>query len=181
MSVTIGVVMVPGQTALIRIPRGAYSRAALLVRPRTPCLVAWFGGPAGIADESAEGGAVDDRAAALGAHLGELVLHAGPHAAQVDRGQPVERFRRFVGGVADRELDAGVVERHVKAAERVDRSGDHRGDLVLVGDIAPHPEHLMPGCRQLVGDRRQRRLVDVGQHDGGPGFGERTGGGQTHA
>ena len=41
MSVTIGVAMVPGQTALIRIPRGAYSRAALLVRPRTPCLVAW--------------------------------------------------------------------------------------------------------------------------------------------
>jgi hypothetical protein len=41
MSVTIGVAMVPGQTALIRTPRGAYSRAALRVRPRTPCLVAW--------------------------------------------------------------------------------------------------------------------------------------------
>ena len=42
MSVTIGVSMVPGQMALMRIPRGAYSRAALLVRPSTPCLEAWY-------------------------------------------------------------------------------------------------------------------------------------------
>ncbi len=41
MAVTIGVPNVPGQMALIRIPRGAYSRAALLVSPRTPCLDAW--------------------------------------------------------------------------------------------------------------------------------------------
>src|SRR5215204_4140545 len=42
MSVTIGVAIVPGQMALIRTPRGAYSRAALRVRPMTPCLVAWY-------------------------------------------------------------------------------------------------------------------------------------------
>ena len=41
MSVTIGVSMVPGQTALIRMPRGAYCRAALVVSPITPCLEAW--------------------------------------------------------------------------------------------------------------------------------------------
>jgi hypothetical protein len=41
MSATIGVSIVPGQTALTRTPRGAYSSAALLVRPSTPCLVAW--------------------------------------------------------------------------------------------------------------------------------------------
>ena len=41
MSATIGVSIVPGQTALMRMPRGAYSSAALLVRPSTPCLVAW--------------------------------------------------------------------------------------------------------------------------------------------
>jgi hypothetical protein len=40
MSVTIGVSMVPGQMALTRMPRGAYSRAALRVRPMTPCLEA---------------------------------------------------------------------------------------------------------------------------------------------
>ena len=36
-SATIGVSMVPGQTALMRMPRGAYSRAALVVSPITPC------------------------------------------------------------------------------------------------------------------------------------------------
>ena len=41
-SATIGVSIVPGQTALMRMPRAAYSRAALLVMPITPCLVAWY-------------------------------------------------------------------------------------------------------------------------------------------
>ena len=40
-SVTIGVSIVPGHTALTRIPREAYSSAALRVRPMTPCLPAW--------------------------------------------------------------------------------------------------------------------------------------------
>ena len=40
MSATIGVSIVPGQTALIRTPLGAYSSAALRVRPMTPCLEA---------------------------------------------------------------------------------------------------------------------------------------------
>jgi len=38
---TIGVSIVPGQTALMRTPRGAYSSAALLVSPSTPCFDAW--------------------------------------------------------------------------------------------------------------------------------------------
>jgi hypothetical protein len=65
--------------------------------------------------------------------------------------------------------------------KRVDRCGDECGDLVLVGDIAGHPEHLVSGGGQLVGDRRQRCLVDVGQHRRSAGFGDRAGGGQTHA
>ncbi|MDQ1007063.1 AhpD family alkylhydroperoxidase [Streptomyces sp. V4I23] len=60
MSPTMGVPMVPGQTAVIRMPRGAYSRAALPVGPITPCLEAWAA--TGDAAEAAEGGAVDDGA-----------------------------------------------------------------------------------------------------------------------
>ncbi len=41
-SVTIGVSMVLGQMALILMPRGAYSRAALRVRPITPCFDPWY-------------------------------------------------------------------------------------------------------------------------------------------
>src|SRR5437764_13458657 len=51
MSATIGVSMVPGHTALMRIPLEAYSSAALFVSPAaglifrsqiTPCLDAWY-------------------------------------------------------------------------------------------------------------------------------------------
>ena len=42
MSWTIGVSIVPGQTALMRMPRDAYSRAALLVRPSPPCFEASY-------------------------------------------------------------------------------------------------------------------------------------------
>jgi hypothetical protein len=38
-----------------------------------------------------------------------------------------------------------LFEGHVEPAERVDGGGDEGGDLVLVGDIAGHPEHLVPG------------------------------------
>jgi hypothetical protein len=94
---------------------------------------------------------------------------------------PIEGRRWFVGRVADRELDASVVERHIQAAEGVDGGRDEGGDLVLVGHIARHRGHLIPGRGQVVGDSGQRRLVNVGQHHGSAGFGERAGGGQAHA
>ena len=42
MSAAMGVSIKPGQTALMRMPSGAESIAALLVSPITPCLVAWY-------------------------------------------------------------------------------------------------------------------------------------------
>ena len=33
--------IIPGHTALMRMPLAAYSSAALLVKPSTPCLAAW--------------------------------------------------------------------------------------------------------------------------------------------
>jgi hypothetical protein len=116
--------MVPGQIALMRMPRGAYSRAALVVSPITR---AWRRGRQTGLDvrRSAERGAVDDGTAALGAHLAQLVFHARPHPAQIDRVDTVEDLGGFVGGVAGWNLDAGVVERHVEPVERVD-GGLHR-------------------------------------------------------
>ena len=114
------------------------------------------GGAAGVADEAAERGAVDDRAAALGAHLAQLVLHAGPDAAQVDRADAVEGLGRLVGGVGQREHDAGVVEGHVEPAELGDGALDEGGDLVLVGDVAGDAERPVTGGGQLVGRGAQR-------------------------
>jgi hypothetical protein len=139
------------------------------------------GGAAGQSDEAAERRAVDDGAAPPGAHLPELVLHAVPDAAQVDRGDPVEAVGRLVGRVARRDHDAGVVEGHVEALEGVDRALDERGDLCLVGYVAGDAERLMAGGGQLVGGGVERALVDVGEHDGGAGRGEGPGGVAAHA
>jgi hypothetical protein len=65
-------------------------------------------------------------AAALGAHVGELVLHARPDAAQVDGLDAFEDVELLVCGVCRRDHDAGVVERHVETAQLTDR-GARRG------------------------------------------------------
>jgi hypothetical protein len=87
-------------------------------------------------DQAAERRAVDDGAAALFAHPAELVLHAGPDAAQIDRVHPVESLGRLVSGIDGRGLDAGVVEGEVESAEGIDRALDEGGDLRLIGHIA---------------------------------------------
>jgi hypothetical protein len=92
--------------------------------------------------------ALDDRAAALDAHLGEFVFHARPDTAEVDRVDPIEHFSRLVGGIAGRDLDSGVVERHVEPAERVDRGPDGVGDAGLLGHVALDTEDLVPCCSQ---------------------------------
>lgn len=108
------------------------------------------------------------------------MFHARPDAAQVDRIDAVEDVGRLVGGVARRDLDAGVVERHVQPAEGVDRALDEGGDLVLVGHIAGHAERLITGGGQLVGRGTKRFLVHVGEHDGRAGFGEGLDRGEAH-
>src|SRR3712207_34155 len=90
MLATIGVATTPGQTTLTRTPRGAYSTAALFVRPMTPVLGRVVRGALRQAHEAAEGGAVDDHSGALGAHLAQLVLLRGPDASQVDGVDAVE-------------------------------------------------------------------------------------------
>jgi hypothetical protein len=140
-----------------------------------------IGSPARKSDETAEGGAVDDGTAALGAHLAQLMFHAGPHTAQVNRIDTVEDLGRFVGGIAGWDLDAGVVERHVEPAERVDGRLRHGRHAVLVGHVTPNTKDPVASGCQLVCGRTKRGLVDVGDDDRGPGLGERARRGETHA
>jgi hypothetical protein len=139
------------------------------------------GGASGQSDEPAEGGAIDDGAAALGAHLAQLMFHAGPHAAEVDRIDAVEGFGRFLGGVGGWGLDTGIVERHVQPPERGDRAVDHSGDLVFGGDVTEHTESLAARAGQLVGGGAEGVFVDVGQDHGGSRLGEGLSGGQAHS
>jgi hypothetical protein len=86
----------------------------------------------------------------LGAHLAQLVFHAGPHPAQVDRDDPVEDVGRFVGGVARWNLDAGIVEGEVEPAEGFDGRLHHGRHTVLLGDVTPNTEDPVAGGCQLV-------------------------------
>ncbi len=119
--------------------------------------------------------------AALRAHRPQLVFHAGPDAAQVDRVHAVEDLGRFVGGVGRRSLDAGVVEREVEPAEARHGAFYKCGDLLLVGHVAYDAERLTARGGQLGRRGPEGLLVAVGKHDGGPGLGERLRCGEPHA
>jgi len=70
-------------------------------------------------DEPSEGRAVDDSAAALGAHLGKFIFHGGPYAAQVDRVDPVEGFGRLIGGVTRWSLNSRLFPLHLRGASEL--------------------------------------------------------------
>ena len=64
------------------------------------------------------------------------MLHAGPDTALVHGGDALEILEQFVGRIRRRNLDAGIVERHVEPAVLCDRAFNHRGHLRLIGDVA---------------------------------------------
>jgi hypothetical protein len=78
-------------------------------------------------------------------------------------------------------VDAGVVEREVESAEGRHGALDERGDLLLVGHVAHDAQRLVAGAGQLLRRGPEGLLVAVGEHDGGPGLGERPRCGQPHA
>src|SRR4051812_18155705 len=59
------------------------------------------GADPGVAGQRADRRVVDDRAAALALHLPQLVLHAAPHATQVDPDNAVPFLAGAVGGRGD--------------------------------------------------------------------------------
>ena len=130
------------------------------------------GGPTGVADQPAQRGAVDDRTAALGAHLEQLVFHARPDTAQIDGGHVVEGRCRFIGQIAHRPQDTGIVERHVQPTEGRDRAPDHGRDLRLVRHVAGDADRPVTGRGQLPGRGAQRVLVDIDENDRGARLGE---------
>src|SRR5215216_2837255 len=68
-------------------------------------------------DQAANGRAVHDGSAALLAHLAQLVLHAVPHAAEIDRDHAIEFFAAGVSSFNGWRLHASVVERRIQATE----------------------------------------------------------------
>src|SRR4029077_8111476 len=131
-----------------------------------------IGSPARLADEAAKRGTVDNGAAALSTHLEKLVFHAGPDTAQIDGDHAVEGTRGFVGQIAHRTQDTGIVERHVQLTEGGNRALDHGRGLRLVRHVAGYADRPVPGRGKPPGCDTQRALVNIDENDGGASLGE---------
>jgi hypothetical protein len=83
-----------------------------------------------------------------------------------------------LGGAA---ADAGIVDQDMDLAIAVDR-GLRRGlELVLERDVGEHTVDVGVGALELLERRRERRFLDVAQHDLHPGLGEGGGDSQSNA
>src|SRR5689334_6439607 len=100
-------------------------------------------GSTGYADQPTDGGAVDDGAAALLAHLAQLVLHAVPDAAEIDRIHAIKFFAAGISGFHSRRLHARIVEGRIQPAKGGNGLLDHGCHLRLVSHIASDRESLM--------------------------------------
>ena len=125
-----------------------------------------IGRPARLADQATKRGTVDDGATALGTHLEQFVFHTRPDTAQVDGGHGIEGLCRFIGQIAHRAEDTGIIKRHVQSTEGGDRALDHGGGLHLVRHVAGDANRPVPSRSQFLGRGAQRGLVDVHEHDG---------------
>lgn len=74
-------------------------------------------GTTGKANEAANRRVVDDGAAALPAHLQQLIFQAVPHAAQVDCIHPLELFAAGIGCLNCRVLNPGLFCRRMGSIE----------------------------------------------------------------
>jgi hypothetical protein len=97
----------------------------------------------------------------LGTHLQQLVFHAGPDTAQVDGDHVVEGTRGFVGQIAHRTQDTGVVEHHVQPTEGGNRALDHGRGLRLVRHVAGHADRPVTNQGKPFGCGAQRALVKI--------------------
>src|SRR6266478_5693893 len=116
---------------------------------------------AGNTDQTANRRVVDDGAASLLAHLAQLVLHAVPDAAQIDRVNALELFAADISHFQSRRLYAGVIERRIETPEGGYCLRNHRCYFSLVGDIATDANRLVTCGDQLFCGRANRTLIDV--------------------
>ncbi|MGY4423947.1 hypothetical protein ACVWY2_006396 [Bradyrhizobium sp. JR6.1] len=123
-------------------------------------------------DRRRDRGDVDDCAAlARGSarpHRAEGVLHAEHGADDVD----VAHAARVLGldlGDQRGDLDAGIVDQDVVAAQRFDRCGDGPLPLRVVGDVELDEAGFHPGLGDLGGAGLAGVVEDVADHDRGTG------------
>jgi hypothetical protein len=106
---------------------------------------------------------IDDRAAALFQHLGNLVLHAQPDPAKINRDRPIKIVLGAGGRIRHAALDTGVVIGPVDPTIGFDGLFDHhfdlRGDRDVGGDatcrtarILDHLDSSFSTLGHVIGD-----------------------------
>jgi hypothetical protein len=127
---------------------------------------------AGDADQTANRRVVDDGAASLLAHLAQLILHAVPHAAQIDPVYAVEFLAGHISQFHSSRLYAGVVEGRIEATEGGYSLRNHRCYLSFVRDIATDANRLVTAGNEFFCCGANRILVNVGKSHRSSGFRE---------
>jgi len=117
----------------------------------------------------------------LFAHLAQLVLHAVPNSAEIDRNHSIEIFATCISGFRDRTLHAGVIERRIEPAKGGHGLLHHRLHLRLISHIAARGNGLVTGGDQLLGCLLNCSFVHVRQHHRGALRSKRLRRGQSHA
>src|SRR5690606_6928110 len=114
----------------------------------------------GEAYQPEDGCGVDDGPAAALQHHGDLVLHAPPHAGQVDVDDPLPCVLRVLVGGGQRAFDTRVVEGHVQPTEAIDGQLHHGLDVLIFGDVGLDPCRFATGVVDHLG-----RLLGAGLGD----------------
>src|SRR6266487_5056496 len=91
-----------------------------------------IGRQSGVADDAADRRAIDNGAAALPEHLAQLLLHATPHTAQVDRHHAIPLVAADVSRFDTALHEARLLECGVQPPEADHRSFDHRCHLIVI-------------------------------------------------
>ena len=161
--------MIPGQTALTVIRRGARARAALIVRLMTAALLAAYGGESVAAPRPA---------------IEEMLMIEAPSPIaaatiwvpsitllRVDREGRVPVVGRDLAERMGAD-EPGVVDQHVDPAEVRGGPFDDRRPGHLARDVTDDRDRPSTRGFDLGDDRRRARVIDVVDHDRGTVPGE---------
>ena len=116
-------------------------------------------GEANIAQQARGGPGIDDGAAARLQERGNGVLHAQPHALQVDGDLAIELLFLEIEDIRPGDADAGIVEQDVEAAALLDgllHQGRHIRRAAHVG------AHIEAALAHLLFNARAVGVIDIG-------------------
>ena len=177
----IGVSIAPGHTVLTRIPSGAFSSDATLVRPITPCLAAVYAALFGCGrNELTDPMFTIAPPSPCDSIWRDLVLETERDALQVDGEDAVPFLLVEVGDRMGVGRDRGIVDRAVEPPVALDRRANHGLRVGRLGDVGEAERGRAAVLLDALDGRLAELRVDVAHEHLRPGGGEHPGGRLAH-